>query len=94
MEKLFCSSCKPRKMMVDGKDTGKQIFCCNVQNENGFQYEDYYLEPKSVGYYSIHCIVRKYDFNGRKRFVPVARLGEFLGLVVSEGQDTTPINDN
>lgn len=93
MEKLYCSSCKPRPLLEDGKDKGKKIFACLVRTETGFTYEDFYLQPKELGFYTPHVIVRKYDFNGRKRFVPVARLGEFLGLVVSEGQDTTPISD-
>lgn len=89
MQKLYCQSCRPRKMMENGKENGKEIYLCSVVTESGFRYDDFYLEPKQIGYYYPSVVVRKYEFKGRTRFLPVARLDEYIGLVVSEGQDST-----
>lgn len=86
MEFLKCTSCKSRPLLENGKATGKDLYACTVSTSNNFTFEDYYLSPKEVGYYTPHVVVRKYDFNGKKRFVPVARLGDFIGLTLPEGQ--------
>lgn len=93
MQKLYCESCQSRKMVENGKENGRTIYACRVRTESGFRYDDFYLSPKEVGYYLVDVTVRRYDFNGRKRWVPVARLGDYLGLVLSAGQDSTQLSE-
>lgn len=74
MEKLFCSSCNA-KSIEDGK---KIIYECRVRTNSNFEYTDWYTTPKDVGYHEIAVQIKKFNIDGKKRFVPVARLGAFI----------------
>lgn len=89
-EKLFCSSCKGRSF----DDGTRTLYLCRIRTESGFEFEDWYATPKEIGYYTIHVNVKKFNVDGKKRFLPIAKLGEYAGLVLdSEGQDSTPVTE-
>ena len=78
MAKLFCSSCNAKSI-----DDGKTIlYECKIRTEDGFEYTDWYKEPKEVGYHVIDVAIRNFQIiSGNKIktvYKPIARLGNFL----------------